>query len=385
MTSSKEMDIIINNNKNTSIKSTDEKEISQNMEKEIKVGNYLIKKTLGEGNFGKVKLGIYLPKNKKVAIKIIEKNKIKEEYDMIRLKREFNILSQLNHPNIISVSEIFQNKEAYYTVMEYCEEGDLYNYIIANQYLSEEKSSLFYYQLINGLEHIHSLGIVHRDLKPENLLLFEDDILKIIDFGLSNYFKQNQDQLLETPCGSPCYASPEMLSGKNYDGFKNDICSTGIILFAMLCGFVPFDHKDDDILLSKILKCQIDYPKYLSSEAKDLIQKILVSDPRKRIGIPEIKKHPFYLKGKDIFEKNFSIHQVSEDEFSETSFNNVSNNNNLFFYEYNHKSEVLLNKFNEFYVNNLQKKRNKSSYEINIINTFKKFFARIFYFIMSYK
>ena len=139
--------------------------------------------------------------------------------------------------------------------MEYCEGGDLYDYIVVNKYLSEEKSSLFYYQLINGLEHIHSLGIVHRDLKPENLLLDEDNILKIIDFGLCNYFKQNQDQLLEIPCGSLWYSSPEMLSWKNYDGFKNDIWATGIILFAMLCGFVPFDHEDDVILFSKILKC----------------------------------------------------------------------------------------------------------------------------------
>ena len=189
------------------------------------------------------------------------------------------MLSQFNHPNVISVSEIFQDKEAYYTVMEYCEGGDLYNYIIANKYLSEEKSSLFYYQLINGLEYMHSLGIVHRDLKPENLLLNENNILKIIDFGLSNYFKLNQDQLLKTPCGSPCYVSPEMLSWKNYDGFKNDIWATGIILFAMLCGFVPFDHEDYVILFSKILKCQIDYPKHLSCETKDLIKKILVSDP----------------------------------------------------------------------------------------------------------
>jgi len=233
MTSSKEMDIIINNNKNTSIKSIDEKEISKNMEKEIKVGKYLIKKTLGEGNFGKVKLGIYLPKNEKVAIKIIEKNKIKEEYDMIRLKREFNILSQLNHPNIISVSEIFQNKEAYYTVMEYCKGGNLYNYIIANQYLSEEKSSLFYYQLINGLEYMHSLGIVHRDLKPENILLNKDNILKKIDFGLSNYFKQNQDQLLKTPCGSPCYVSPEILSGENMMVLK--MIFGLLALFYLLC------------------------------------------------------------------------------------------------------------------------------------------------------
>jgi len=120
-------------------------EISKNVEKEkeIKIGNYLIKKTLGKGTFGKVKLGIYLPRNKKVAIKILEKNRIKEEDDRIRLKREFEMLSQFNHPNVITVSEIFESDQEYFTVMEYCEGGELFNYIVVNKCLSEEKSAFF--------------------------------------------------------------------------------------------------------------------------------------------------------------------------------------------------------------------------------------------------
>ena len=333
-------------------------------EKQIKIGNYLIKKTLGKGTFGKVKLGIYLPKKKKVAIKILEKRRLKEEDDLVRLKREFEILSLFNHPNVIIVSEIFETSDAYFTVMEYCEGGELFNYIVKNKFLSEEKSAFFYYQLISGLEYIHSLGIVHRDLKPENLLLTQDHILKIIDFGLSNYFKSNQIELLETPCGSPCYASPEMLAGENYDGFKIDIWATGIILFAMLCGFLPFDHKDNDILFMKILECKIQYPKTLSKEAKDLIKKILVPDPNKRISIPEIKKHPFYLKGKEIFESNFTVYQVSHDEMSISDISSSNNNtidNNFFFYEYHHKSETIFTniKFN-YKMRNIYNKRYNS-------------------------
>ena len=250
-------------------------------EEEIRIGKYIIKKTLGKGTFAKVKLATSLPKNEIVAIKIIEKNILKEEDDIIRLKREFEMLSKFNHPNVISVSEIFENRQAYYTVMEYCDGGELFNYIVENRILSEEKSAFLYFQLINGLEYIHSLGIVHRDLKPENLLLTKDLVLKISDFGLSNYYNINQNKLLETPCGSPCYASPEMLSGNDYDGFKIDIWATGIILFAMLCGYLPFDHKDNDILFKKILDCKIKYPNILSNEAKDLIKKILVPDPEK--------------------------------------------------------------------------------------------------------
>ena len=289
-------------------------------ETEYKIGNYLIKKTLGQGTFGKVKLGIYIPTQEKVAVKILEKERIIEKDDEIRVKREFDMLAQFNHPNVILVAEIFESSDSFYSVMEYCEGGELFNYIVKNRRLSEEESAFFYYQLINGLEYIHSLGIVHRDLKPENLLLTSEHLLKIIDFGLSNYFKEGQKDLLSTPCGSPCYASPEMVGGNKYNGFKIDIWSSGIILYAMLCGYLPFEDKDNDVLFEKILECKLVYPKYITNTSKDLIEKILVTDPETRITIPEIKKHPFYLKGKDLFEQEFSVYQITKDAENKTSF-----------------------------------------------------------------
>jgi 5'-AMP-activated protein kinase catalytic alpha subunit len=190
--------------------------------------------------------------------------------------------------------------------MEYCEKGELFNHIVENQKLENEEASYFYYQLINGLEYIHSKGIVHRDLKPENLLLNDKNKLKIIDFGLSNYFfPDSEKNLLKTPCGSPCYAAPEMVSGNNYNGFKTDIWAIGIILYAMLVGYLPFEDNDNDILFQKILECDLEFPDFLSNLSIDIITKILNVDSDKRYTIQDIKKHMFYLNGKKVYQKVF--------------------------------------------------------------------------------
>ena len=291
------------------------------------IGEYEIKKTIGKGTFSRVKLGIHIITHKKVAIKVLDKSKIIEKEDLDRIIREMEILSKIDHPNVIKVYEISENEKNYYIIMEYCEGGELFNYIVKKQRLKEKEASIFYYQLINGLEYIHSKGIAHRDLKPENLLLAENKQIKIIDFGLSNFYDGKTN--LTTPCGSPCYASPEMISGENYDGFGIDIWATGIILFAMLCGYLPFeDDKEDDgndnnykenydsneessnseesdneSLFNKILEAKLDYPEYLSEVAVDLLKKILVVDPKERITIEGIKKHKFYLMGKENYDE----------------------------------------------------------------------------------
>ena len=261
---------------------------------------YKIHGILGKGTFSIVKLGIDKATGEKVAIKILNKKKIVNQSDVERVEREINILKNINHINLIKINKIKEDAENYYLIMEYCESGELFNYILKKIRLDESESAYYYYQLINGLDYIHSKNIVHRDLKPENLLLYNKNILKIIDFGLSNY---SNDELLSTPCGSPCYASPEMISGKKYDGNLIDIWATGIILFAMLCGFLPFEGQTNEILYKNIVICKVDYPKFLSDISIDLLKQILVPDPEKRIQLSEIKEHPFYSKGKEIFKK----------------------------------------------------------------------------------
>ena len=150
----------------------------------------------------------------------MKKKKIINKDDFIRINRELDILRNLNyHLNIIKIYKILEDSTKFYIIMEYCENGELFNRIVQKQHLNEEEAALFYYQIIYRLEYIHKNKITHRNLKPENLLLTKDDIIKIIDFGLSNY----SNNLLGTPCGSPCYASPEMVSGKKYNGFLIDI------------------------------------------------------------------------------------------------------------------------------------------------------------------
>jgi len=315
------------------------------IEKNKIIDDYIIKDTIGKGTFSTVKLGEHIKTKQKVAIKILNKDKIKENEDLLRVKREIKILSMMDHPNIIKTYKITESPKNYYIIMEYCNGGELFNYIVDKEKLEENEASMFFYQLINALDYIHSLGIAHRDLKPENLLLLDNKFIKIIDFGLSNFF--SGEKQLETPCGSPSYAPPEIIKGEKYNGFYIDIWASGIILFAMLCGYLPFDddeeeeEEDEDenenegnnceednitsksrkdhsidnsddsdnneVLFQKILEGKLEYPSHLSKDSIDLMKKILVIEPQKRIQIKDIKKHKFYLLG----QKNYILRQKS--------------------------------------------------------------------------
>jgi serine/threonine protein kinase len=340
------------------------------------LGDYIIGETLGKGTFGKVKLGIYLPTKDKMAVKILEKSKMKDNDDFERVIREMQIIQQFNNENVIKVYEILEDKEKYYIIMEYCEEGELFNYIVKKKRLTEEEAAFFFYQIINGLESIHNLNIVHRDLKPENLLLNKEKKLKIIDFGLSNFFSLDGD-LLSTPCGSPCYASPEMVAGRKYKGFMIDIWSTGIILYAMICGYLPFEDPDNEKLFLKILECNLTFPNYVSTLVKDIIKKILNTDPEKRLTINEIKKHPFYLTGKTIYGKLFpSKYDIISEGGSPTTVSSgksMSQNKSLHSRGLqpiiHQPSQSLGLNFNNFLISNSLSPKNKDKSQYIVSNT----------------
>ena len=273
--------------------------ISPNMENNKRIGDYLLLSTIGRGTFSKVKLALHLPTKQKVAIKILDQEKIVDETDIERIKREIKILSILHHKNIVHLYETITNENNIYIIMEYIEGKDLFQYIYSLQRLTEYKSSQLFRQLISCLEYIHKLGIVHRDIKPENILIDkEKKNLKLVDFGLGNIYKKNK--LVKTACGSPCYAAPEMLSGKAYDGFYSDLWSCGVVLYCMLVGGLPFDDEDIKKLYHNIKIANYDMPNFLSNYAQDLIRRILVTNPKRRITLDEIKSHPFLLMSEKI-------------------------------------------------------------------------------------
>ena len=272
-------------------------------ENEDRIGNYQFIKTIGKGTFGKVKLSIHLPTMEYVAIKILEKSRIQEKEELERIEKEIKYLKIFNHPNIIQIYEVISTKKNFYIVMEYVSGGELFNYIVDHEKLNEKEASFFFAQLMYGLKELDSKKICHRDIKPENLLLTEKKIIKIIDFGLSNEYKD----YLSTQCGSPCYAAPEMIKGLKYSGLMIDLWACGIILFAMLCGYLPFDDKDNNILFRKILQCKLEFPDeketHLSEQAKDLITKILNPNPLNRISLEETLSHPFLISGINEYKK----------------------------------------------------------------------------------
>ena len=270
-----------------------------------KIGNYLILKTIGSGTFSTVKLGLHLPTQQKVAIKILDKSRIKDENDIKRISREIHILSKLYHPNIAFLYETLWSERHIYIIMEYVEGHHLFNYIYSLKKLPELKASKLFVQLISCLEYIHILGVVHRDIKPENILLTKDKSkIKLVDFGLSNSYKYGT--LLKTACGSPCYAPPEMILGKNYQPLYSDLWSCGVVLYCMLVGKLPFDDEDIKVLYKHIKNADFYMPKFLSNSAQDLLKKILNCNPNKRIRIEDIKKHPFYLMGEKDMKYNLN-------------------------------------------------------------------------------
>ncbi|AES73127.1 SNF1-related kinase [Medicago truncatula] len=257
--------------------------------------NYKIGKTLGIGSFGKVKIADHVLTGQKVAIKILNRSKMNIMKMEEKVRREIEILKMFMHHHVIRLYEVVETSTDIYMVMEYAENGDLFDYIAQKGRLQENEARTFFQQIISGVEYCHKTMVAHRDLKPENILLDSKKSVKIADFGLSSNMRDGH--LLNTSCGSPNYAAPEVISGKSYVGPEVDVWSCGIILYALLCGSLPFDDVNTPQLFRKMKAGIYTFPSHLSPDTRDLITRLIVVDPMKRMTIPEMRQHPWFKVG----------------------------------------------------------------------------------------
>lgn len=260
----------------------------------VKIGHYLLGNTLGTGTFGKVKIGEHQMTKHKVAVKILNRQKIKSLDVVGKIRREIQNLKLFRHPHIIKLYQVISTPTDIFMIMEYVSGGELFDYIVKHGKLQEHEARRFFQQIISGVDYCHRHMIVHRDLKPENLLLDHNRHVKIADFGLSNMMLDGE--FLRTSCGSPNYAAPEVISGKLYAGPEVDIWSCGVILYALLCGTLPFDDEHVPTLFRKIKSGIFPIPEYLNKQVVNLVCQMLQVDPLKRANIEEIKKHEWFQK-----------------------------------------------------------------------------------------
>ena len=280
------------------------------------IGNYILGVELGSGAFGKVVLAKHIITGEDVAIKILDKiilNQTPEDYELV--KNEMSILKLVKHKYIIQLYEILQTPNHIFIAMEYCEGKDIMDYILSRNYLTELDALKYFQQLINALFYLHSQNIAHRDIKIDNILLDRNKNLKLIDFGLST--KYSDDKLLDQPCGTIVYSAPEVLEGKPYHGMLADVWSSGIVLYGMLSGYLPFSDNDDNINKQLIIEGKIEMPENISPCAKDLLKHMLDVNPMTRYTLQDIKEHPWFNM-KDFFLIQGIIigyHKVPVDEY----------------------------------------------------------------------
>lgn len=256
------------------------------------IGNYRFVRQLGTGSSSKVVLGCDVHSGEKVAIKIIprrtsgsEASETEARCDQ-RVFREVIISSVLNHPHIARLKNFLYSPAHYFLVFEYVKGRQLYDIIINNGPLREEDGRRYFRQLLSAIDYIHRNSIVHRDLKIENILVDEHDNVKLIDFGLSNFY--DNKTLLNTFCGSLYFAAPELLLGQRYCGPEIDVWSLGVVLYVLLCGCVPFDDEDVQGLQAKIKDAEFGFCKTISKEAAELIKGMIVAQPSARMGLDQV-------------------------------------------------------------------------------------------------
>uniref|UniRef100_A0A2K5NJ09 BR serine/threonine kinase 2 n=1 Tax=Cercocebus atys TaxID=9531 RepID=A0A2K5NJ09_CERAT len=257
------------------------------------VGPYRLEKTLGKGQTGLVKLGVHCVTCQKVAIKIVNREKLSESV-LMKVEREIAILKLIEHPHVLKLHDVYENKKYLYLVLEHVSGGELFDYLVKKGRLTPKEARKFFRQIISALDFCHSHSICHRDLKPENLLLDEKNNIRIADFGMASL--QVGDSLLETSCGYPGHCC---LQGEKYDGRKADVWSCGVILFALLVGALPFDDDNLRQLLEKVKRGVFHMPHFIPPDCQSLLRGMIEVDAARRLTLEHIQKHIWYIGGKN--------------------------------------------------------------------------------------
>uniref|UniRef100_A0A4W5MNJ1 Si:ch211-255p10.4 n=1 Tax=Hucho hucho TaxID=62062 RepID=A0A4W5MNJ1_9TELE len=241
-------------------------------------------------------LGVHCITGQKVAIKIVNREKLSESV-LMKVEREIAILKLIEHPHVLKLHDIYENNKYLYLVLEHVSGGELFDYLVKKGRLTPKEARKFFRQIISALDFCHSHSICHRDLKPENLLLDEKNNIRIADFGMASL--QVGDSLLETSCGSPHYACPEVIRGEKYDGRRADVWSCGVILFALLVGALPFDHDNLRQLLEKVKSGVFHMPHFIPPDCQALLKGMIEVDPDKRLTLEAVQKHSWYQSGRN--------------------------------------------------------------------------------------
>lgn len=279
------------------------------------IGPWKLGKLIGQGASGRVRHATHTATGMQAAIKIVPKQILassrmsirdvsaKQDKMTLGIEREIVIMKLIEHPNVLGLMDVYETSKELFLILEYVAGGELFDYLVSKGRLRAPEARAYFRQIIFGLHYCHSFNICHRDLKPENLLLDGSKrIVKVADFGMAAL--QPSEKMLETSCGSPHYASPEIVSGKSYKGTASDIWSCGIILFALLCGRLPFDDPNIQTLLGKVRLGKFDMPDYLDSQAKDLIWRMLTVDPEQRLKMRDIMRHPWFTDNGNLSNNN---------------------------------------------------------------------------------
>ncbi|XP_062427770.1 serine/threonine-protein kinase MARK1 isoform X7 [Rhea pennata] len=277
------------------------------------IGNYRLLKTIGKGNFAKVKLARHVLTGREVAVKIIDKTQLNPT-SLQKLFREVRIMKILNHPNIVKLFEVIETEKTLYLVMEYASGGEVFDYLVAHGRMKEKEARAKFRQIVSAVQYCHQKCIVHRDLKAENLLLDADMNIKIADFGFSNEFTVGNK--LDTFCGSPPYAAPELFQGKKYDGPEVDVWSLGVILYTLVSGSLPFDGQNLKELRERVLRGKYRIPFYMSTDCENLLKKLLVLNPIKRGSLEQIMKDRWMNVGHE--EEELKPYTEPEPDFNDT-------------------------------------------------------------------